>query len=132
MWVTGTLTYVNSSWGYPSDSLTGETHRIYFSAEAERCLLRKPSLSNASQNTVKAYLDNGMECSIVFGGRLGVNQEHYNGQYNREATAYYDVTVNEMATNALYRPQRNDFYIKVILCALVIFGVVCVFKAVRP
>lgn len=131
MWVTGTLRYVNSSWGYPSDNLNGETHKIYFSAEAERSLLKDPYLSNASQTTLKAYLDNNMSCQIPFGGRLEVTQSHYSSSSNKTATAYYDVVVNDMQTNILYRPTRNDNYITYISIGLILFGCITVIKVLR-
>lgn len=131
LWVTGTLTYVGSSWGYPSDNLNGETHKIYFSSESERCLLKSPYLSNASQNIIYAYLDNNLECKIPFGGRLEVTQEHYSSDRNKSATAYYDVTVNDIQTNLLYRPERNDKYITYISIGLILFGIITIIKVLR-
>lgn len=132
MWVTGTLVYVGSSKGSPVDNLNGETHRIYFSAESERCLLRDPYLSNASQESLVGYLDNNMSCSIPFGGRLEVIQEHYTSSSStRSATAYYDVVVNDMQTNLLFRPQRNDTYITFICIGLILFGFITIFKVLR-
>lgn len=131
LWLTGTLVYVDSSWGYPSDNLNGETHRIYFSAESERCLLKDPYLSNASENTLLAYLDNNMSCKIPFGGRLEVTQPHYTNSSNKNATAYYDVIINDVQTNLLYRPERNDKYITYISIGLILFGFITIIKVVR-
>ena len=131
LWVTGTLVYVDSSWGYPSDNLNGETHRIYFSAESERCILKNPYLSNASQITLLGYLDNNMTFSVPFGGRLEVKQEHYSSDRTKTATAYYDVIINDVQTNLLYRPERNDKYITYISIGLILFGFITVIKVVR-
>ncbi len=131
LWVTGTLTYVGSSWGNPTDNLNGETHKIYFSSETERCLLKTPYLSNASQNTVYAYLDNNYECKIPFGGRLEVTQKHYRSDSTKTATAYYDVTVNDIQTNLLFRPDRNDKYITYISIGLILFGIITIIKVLR-
>lgn len=131
MWITGTLVYVNSSWGNPSDNLNGETHKIYFSSESERCILKGPYLSNASSNTLIGYLDNNMSCKIPFGGRLEVTQTHYNYDKTKTATAYYDVVVNDIQTNLLYRPERNDKYITFISIGLILFGFITIIKVVR-
>lgn len=131
LWVTGTLVYVGSSWGQPSDNLNGETHKIYFNAESERCLLKDPYLSNASSNALVGYLDNNMSFSIPFGGRLEVEQEHYNYDKHKTATAYYDVVVNDIQTNLIFRPQRNDTYITFICIGLILFGFVTIFKVLR-
>lgn len=131
LWLIGKLVYVDSSWGHPSDNLNGETHKIYFNAESERCLLKDPYLSNASSNTVLAYLDNNMSCKIPFGGRLEVNQQHYYENKTKIATAYYDVIVNDIQTNLLYRPERNDKYITFISIGLILFGFVTIIKVIR-
>lgn len=131
LWITGKLVYVDSSWGYPSDNLNGETHRIYFSSESERCILKDPYLSNASQTTLLGYLDNNMSFSIPFGGRLEVKQEHYSSDRTKTATAYYDVIINDVQTNLLYRPERNDKYITYISIGLILFGFITIIKVVR-
>lgn len=131
LWLIGKLVYVGSSWGNPSDNLNGETHKLFFNAESERCLLKDPYLSNASSNILIGYIDNNMSFKIPFGGRLEVNQEHYNYDKTKNATAYYDVVVNDIQTNLLYRPERNDKYITFISIGLILFGFVTIIKVVR-
>lgn len=131
MWVVGQLRYVSSSWGNPSYNLDGETHKIYFNSESERCLVRDPYLSNESLNTVEGFLDNNFPVKIPFAGRLEVTQPHYSSsQSDRSATAYYDVIVNTCATTILYRPKRNDVYITAICIGLLLFGSFTLIKAV--
>lgn len=133
MWVQGYLHYVGSSRGTVNDNLDdGQVHRIYLNAEAERCLAREPYLTNMALEVVEGWIDDGYECSIPYSQRLNVEQPHtYNNQSNYNATAYYDVEVVAMQTNLLYRPERNDKYITLIVSGLVIMTMWCVIKVVR-
>ena len=88
-------------------------------------------MSNASQITLLGYLDNNMTFSVPFGGRLEVIQEHYSSDRTKTATAYYDVIINDVQTNLLYRPERNDKYITYISIGLILFGFITVIKVVR-
>lgn len=125
------MIYVSSDWGSPVDNLNGETHQLYCSAEAERKLVIDPYVSNQSSDSITGYIDNNMAFSIPFGGRVEVTQTHYSGTQQRSSKAYYDVEIDDIQTNLLYRPERNDWYIKTALSALVIFSLVCVFRSVR-
>ena len=127
----GKLIYVSSDWGSPVDNLNGQTHQLYCNAESERTIVINPYVSNESSNSVIGYIDNNMAFSIPFGGRVEVIQTHYSGSQTRNSTAYYDVEVYDIQTNLLYRPERNDWYIKTALSALIIFSLVCVFRSVR-
>lgn len=127
----GRMIYVSSDWGSPVDNLNGETHQLYCSAEAERKLVIDPYVSNQSSDSITGYIDNNMAFSIPFGGRVEVTQTHYSGTQQRSSKAYYDVEIDDIQTNLLYRPERNDWYIKTALSALVIFSLVCVFRSVR-
>lgn len=131
LYFTGNLIYVSSSWGTPVDNLNGETHRLYCDAESERCLSIDPYVTNQSSDTVTGYLDNNMSFTIPFGGRVQVTQDCYSGSTTRSGTVYYDVEVQDIQTNLLYRPDRNDWYIKTALSALVIFSIICVFRMVK-
>lgn len=127
----GTVKYVGSSWGTPVDNLNGEIHQFYCSSESERCLLIKPYVSNSSESSIIGYVDNGLTFSIPFGGRIEINQLHTNGEKQRSSTAYYDVEIDDIQTNLLFRPARNDFYIKIIMSLLLVFSLICVFRLVR-
>lgn len=133
MWVSGYLHYISSSRGSPNNNLDdGQVHRIYLNAEAERKLARDPYLTNMSSNTVVGWIDEGYEIKIPYSQRLEVTQPHtYNNQTNYSATAYYDVEVVEMQTNLLYRPERNDKYITLIVSGLIVLTMWCVIKVVR-
>lgn len=133
MWVQGYLHYVGSSRGTVNDNLDdGQVHRIYLNAEAERCLAREPYLTNMALQSVEGWVDAGYNCSIPYGQRLYVEQPHtYNNSTNYNATAYYDVEVVTMKTNLLYRPERNDKYITLIVSGLIILTMWCVIKVVR-
>lgn len=131
LYITGKMIYVSSDWGSPVDNLNGETHQLYCNAESERTIVIDPFVSNQSSNIVIGYLDNNMAFSIPFGGRVEITQTHYSGSQQRKSKAYYDVEVYDIQTNLLYRPERNDWYIKSALSALIIFSLVCVFRSVR-
>ena len=124
-----TLHYVNSSWGTPVNNLNGQTVQLYFSSDSERCLLKSPYLSNSSSETVLGYISNNMEFKIPFGGRIEVTQTHYSGNYNdRNATAYYDATVNSIDTVLLNRTITSSNYITIILAIVVAFAVIAFIK----
>lgn len=124
-----TLHYVNSSWGTPVDNLDGQTVQLYFSSNSERCLLKSPYLSNSSSETIKGYISNNMEFKIPFGGRIEVTQTHYQGNYNdRNATSYYDATVNSIDTVLLNRTITSSNYITIILAIVVAFAIIAFVK----
>lgn len=131
MYLTGTLMYVGSDYGDPVNNLNGTLHQIYLSAEAERTLGRDPYLTNLSSADAVGYLDIGYKCKIPYGDMLYVYQTLYNGNYTRDGWAYYEVIVDDIQTNLLYRPDRNDRYITILCAGGIMFSLVTVFKVVR-
>lgn len=132
MYLTGTLTYIGSNNGTPVDNLAdGRKHTIYLNAEAERSLAIDPYLTNMSSQTAEGWIDDGYEVQIPYSQMLHVTQLHNYGTGTRNATAYYEVTVDEIQTNLLYRPQRNDNYITILCGGGLLLLLYTVFKVVR-
>lgn len=133
MYLTGTLIYRGSSTDYePVNNLNGTTQKIYLNGEAERTLAIEPYLTNMCSQNVSGWLESGYSVTIPYSQRLSVTQPHYS--YNgsqRDATAYYDVKVTDIQTNLLYRPQRNNTYITLIVSGLILLSMWCVIKGVR-
>lgn len=133
MYLTGVLIYRGSSTDYePVNNLNGTTQKIYLNGEAERCLAIEPYLTNMCSQNVSGWLESGYSVTIPYSQRLSVTQPHYT--YNsgtRDATAYYDVEVTDIQTNLLYRPERNDNYITLVVCGLILLSFWCVIKGVR-
>lgn len=133
MYLTGTLIYRGSSTDYePVNNLNGTTQKIYLNGEAERTLAIEPYLTNMCSQNVTGWLESGYSVTIPYSQRLSVTQPHYS--YNsttRDATAYYDVEVTDIQTNLLYRPQRNNTYITLIVSGLILLSMWCVIKGVR-
>lgn len=138
MYLTGTLLYVGSQYDRPVNNLDGTIHDIFLNAEAERKLSQGDAgqyLTNLSSNTVSGYLDIGYQCQIPYADCLWVKQDlYYNygtNQSVREGWAYYEVVVDDIQTNLLYRPERNDRYITIITAGALLFGLITIFKVVR-
>lgn len=135
MYLTGTLMYVGSQYNEPVNNLNGTSHEIFLNAEAERKLAKEQYLTNLSSNTVSGYLDIGYQCQIPYADCLWVKQDlYYNygtNQSVREGWAYYEVVVDDIQTNLLYRPERNDRYITIITAGALLFGLITIFKVVR-
>lgn len=136
MHLSGTLLYVGSQYGEPVNNLNGTTHDIFLNAEAERTLSQGDAgqyLTNLSSNTADGYLDNGYPCQIPYADCLWVKQILYNTNNTgtREGWAYYEVIVEDIQTNLLYRPERNDRYITIITAGALLFGLITIFKVVR-
>lgn len=132
MYLTGKLIYVGSSTGYePVDNLNGRTLKIYLNGEAERSLAIEPYLTNMCSTNVEGWIEAGYEVSIPFSQRLYVSQTLYTQTGSRSGTAYYDVQVTDIQTNLLYRPDRNDTYITLVVCGLILLSIWCVIKGVR-
>lgn len=132
MFLTGKLTYVGSSQGTPVNNLAdGRTHTIYLNAEAERCIAIEPYLTNMAVETVKGWIDSGYEIQIPYSQMLHVTQPHNYNNQQRNATAYYEVTVEDIRTNLLYRPHRNDTYITMLCSGGILLLLYTVFKVVR-
>ena len=133
LYLTGTLMYVGSSYGEPVNNLNGTSHEIFLNAEAERTLAKNQYLTNLSSKNVVGYLDNGYECQIPYADMLWVKQTLYygTGTGTREGWAYYEVIVEDIQTNLLYRPERNDRYTTIICAGGILFGLITIFKVVR-
>lgn len=133
MHLTGTLMYVGSQYGEPVNNLNGTSHEIFLNAEAERTLAHTQYLTNLSSNAAEGYLDNGYPCQIPYADCLWVQQTLYNtsGTTTRTGWAYYEVTVEDIQTNLLYRPERNDRYITLLCAGGILFGLITIFKVVR-
>lgn len=132
MYLTGTLIYRGSSTGYePVDNLNGRSLKIYLNGEAERTLAIEPYLTNLCTQQVEGWIEAGYECSIPYSDRLHVTQLLYTNTSSRNGTAYYDVEVEDIQTNLLFRPERNNMYITLIVCGLILLSFWCVIKGVR-
>lgn len=133
MYLTGRLIYRGSSTNYePVNNLNGTIQTIYLNGEAERCLAIEPYLTNMCSQNVSGWLESGYSVTIPYSQRLSVTQPHYsNNSGTRDATAYYDVEVTDIQTNLLYRPERNDKYITLVVCGLILLSFWCVIKGVR-
>lgn len=133
LYLNGTLMYVGSQYGEPVNNLNGTSHEIYLNAEAERTLAHTQYLTNLSSNTAEGYLDNGYPCQIPYADCLWVQQTLYNtsGTTTRTGWAYYEVIVEDIQTNLLYRPERNDRYTTIICAGGILFGLITIFKVVR-
>lgn len=136
MYLSGTLFYVGSQYGEPVNDLSGTDHTIFLNGEAERSLSRGSAgqyLTNLSSNAATGYLDNGYACQIPYADCLWVKQSLYygTGSTTREGWAYYEVIVDDIQTNLLYRPERNDRYITIICAGGILFGLITIFKVVR-
>lgn len=133
MYLTGTLHYVGTSTGYsPVDNFDGDTVTIYLNGESERCLSIDPYLSNMCNVSVEGWLNTGYECSIPYSDRLHVIQPVYDrNNTQRSGTVYYDVEVQDIQTNLLYRPQRNENYITLIVVGIILFSVFSLIKGIR-
>lgn len=133
LYLTGKLIYRGSSTGQqPVDNLNGRIMKIYLNGESERALAIEPYLTNMCSRTVEGWVEAGYEITIPFSQNLHVSQNIYsaNGS-SRMGTAYYDVDVDEIQTNLLYRPERNNTYITLIITGIVLLSIWCVIKGVH-
>ena len=134
LYLTGTLYRVGSQYGTPVNDLTGTNHTIYLNAESERCLVIGDAgqyLSNQSSTTATGYLDIGYQCQIPYADCLWVKQDQRTNNTTREGWVYYEVIVDDIQTNLLYRPERNDRYITILCAGAVLFGLITILKVVR-
>lgn len=133
LYLSGTLLYVGSQYGAPVSSLNNTSHTVYLDAAAERTIAIEPYLSNLSATTATGYLDIGYPCQVPYGDCLWVQQTVYNtsGTTTRTGWVYYEVVVDDIQTNLLYRPERNDRYITIICAGALLFGVITVLRVVR-
>ena len=130
--IVGTLTYMGSSTGHqPVVNLTG-THGIELSKQAESCLLKEPYLTSVSQDTIFGVLDEGYNVSLDFGTHLKVKQDLYTSSGSKKSgTAYYRVTVNQIDTQLLYRPQRAERTSGIIVGGIILIGLYTVLRWIR-
>lgn len=134
LYITGKFYRVGSQYGTPVNDLSGTEHTIYLNAESERCLVIGDAgqyLSNQSSTTATGYLDNGYQCQIPYADCLWVQQEQRSGNTTRNGWVYYEVAVEDIQTNLLYRPERNDRYITILCAGAVLFGLITILKVVR-
>lgn len=134
MYLTGQLLRVGQQYGTPINDLSGTTHTIYLNAESERCIVIGVAgqyLSNQSSTACTGYLDIGYQCQIPYADCLWVKQEQRTNNTTREGWVYYEVIVDDIQTNLLYRPERNDNYITLIVSGALLFGLITIFKVVR-
>lgn len=127
--VKGRLIYVSSSNGTPVDNLQdGTIHTIYFNKEAERSLVKEPYLSNLSSENAKGWIGDGYEISLPYSQMLAVTQPHNYGNGTRNATAYYEVEVEEINTILLYKSFFSSDYIVIFISGICILIVSVIFK----
>lgn len=136
LWVTGTLIYTGSSRGTPIYNLDdGQVRRMYFNAEAENSLVRDPYLSNLSADTVLGWIDDGYKIQIEYGGTLAVYQPHNytsgSQQYETEAWAYYDVSIQSMATELLWRSERSNEWIGIVTGGVILIVIWTIMRVIR-
>lgn len=138
----GHFTYLYSDSNYtPVNSLNNTDNIIYFSAESEKKLIWKSDtnsgISNASASSINGYLSNGYKIKIDFGDTLAVYQPHYYRDYNqqnqRDAWAYYKVTVNDddISTDLLYRSERSNTIINYLIIGITLIIIYSIFKMLR-
>ena len=130
--VVGTLQYMGSNTDYrPVQELNG-VHAIEFSNSAENQFIKEPYLTSTGQTTIQGVLDVGFNVSYGFGTYLCVTQPHYS--YNnsqRDAIAYYRVSVERIDTQMLYRPERAENVSAVIVGGVVLIAIYTVIRWVR-
>ena len=134
----GYFTYMYSDSDYkPVNSLQGQTLNLYFTKEAEHKILWDSDsanyITNASSETVTGFLSQ-YNFKIDAGQYVAVYQPHRtNGNYNRDAWAYYMVTIsdNDIDTDLLYRSDRSNTFIILISAGIVILIISTLFKFIR-
>lgn len=115
----------------PVQKLSG-VHAIELSAKSENSLVKDPYLTSVSQDTISGVLDDGFNVSIGYGTFLCVTQPHYNNNNTqRDATAYYRVTVERIDTQMLYRPQRAENVSAIVVGGVVLLSIYTVLRWVR-
>lgn len=115
----------------PVQTLSG-IHAIELTKNAENSLVKEPYLTSVSQDTISGVLDDGFNVSFGYGTYLLVTQPHYYGNnQQRDATAYYRVTVERIDTQMLYRPQRAENVSAIIVGGVVLLSIYTVLRWVR-
>lgn len=127
--VTGRLIYVSSTYGTPVDNLAdGSQHTIYLNKEAERSIVTDPYLSNLSTNNIQGWIEDGYEISLPYSQMLAVTQPHNYGNGTRNATAYYEVEVEEINTILLYKSFFGTDYTVIFISGICILIISALFK----
>lgn len=130
--IIGNLVYMGSSTGRrPVDELTGR-HAIEMSKQAEGCLIKEPYLTSVTQQDLLGVLDDGYNVSINYGTWLQVKQHlHTSSDGTKVGTAYYRVTVDSIDTQLLYRPQRTEEAINIVVGGIILLGIYTVIRWIR-
>lgn len=130
--IIGNLTYMGSSSGYrPVDDLSGN-HAIEISKQAEGSLIKEPYLTSVTQETLSGVLDDGYNVYINYGTWLHVKQQlHTSSGSTKSGTAYYRVTVDNIDTQLLYRPQRTEQAINIVVGGIILLGIYTVLRWIR-
>lgn len=134
----GNFAYVTSDNGYPLQSLNGSNLWIYMSSESEKCILWESDtnygIANASQNTIYGYLANGYRVKMDFADTLAVYQPHrINNNTTSYQWAYYRISVvdDNISTDLLYRSQRSNNLITLIIGGCICIIIYTIFKRIR-
>lgn len=135
----GSFNYLRSDSGTPTQSLHGQTHRIYFSGNAEKSLYWRSKtndgISNANSTTIDGYLSLGYKIKIDFADTVAVYQLHRNSSSTNTyyTWAYYQISVidDDISTDLLYRTQRSNNTITYIISGLVLLFIYMLFKILR-
>lgn len=133
----GYFTYMYSDNNYsPVNNLNGQTLDLYFTAEAEHKILWESKqanyITNASSDTVTGFL-NQYNFKIDSAQYVAVYQPHNYNQYNRDAWAYYKVTIvdKDIDTDLLYRSDRSNTVITYIISGIILIIIYSTFKMLR-
>lgn len=113
----------------------GQVHRMWFNAESENTLVRDPYLSNVSENPAVGWIEDGYKIQIEYGQTLAVYQPHLiqtgTTQYTRDGWAYYNVEINTMATELLWRSERSNDWIAVVTGGVILIVIWTIMRVVR-
>lgn len=133
------LTYLYSDNDYTViNNLNNTDQIIYFSAESEKCVLwdsdSNYGISNASASTLNGFLSLGYKIKIDYADTIAVYQPHYYTSYNqstRDAWAYYRASVNDIDTDLLYRSERSNTVVNLLIVGIILLIISAIFKMLR-
>lgn len=131
--IVANFTYIGSASNYtPVNTLSG-VHGVEMSNLSENNLIKEPYLTSVSQEQLKGVVDDGYDCYFNYGSYLCVTQPHYTGinQNTRDAVAYYRLDVQRIDTNLLYRAERAQTLIPIIIGGCFVLAIYTVLKWVR-
>lgn len=133
----GYFTYMYSDNDYtPVNNLSGQTLELYFTKEAEHKILwdskQANYITNASSDTVTGFLTQ-YNFKIDSGQYVAVYQPHRYNQYNRDAWAYYKVTIvdKDIDTDLIYRSDRSNSVVTYIVSGIILIIIYSIFKMLR-